>query len=233
MYRHIRPDKNEPFYIGVGSDKTHKRAFGTNPRSAFWKRVAAKGCVVEIMLDDISWEEACEKEKYFIELYGRADLGTGSLVNMTSGGEGTIGRVVTQEAREKMSENSRRLWDSGVFTQEVFKKQSETKKQKYASGELVPHNKGKRKTVEPREKKQISAEQETERIRKILKAREWYEHTDETKRKISETLKAKHLSGELASIGNYNLGRKLSEETRSKMSIAKRAMWDAIKNKKQ
>ena len=26
VYRHIRLDKNEPFYIGIGSDKTYKRA---------------------------------------------------------------------------------------------------------------------------------------------------------------------------------------------------------------
>ena len=26
VYRHIRLDKNEPFYIGIGSDKEYKRA---------------------------------------------------------------------------------------------------------------------------------------------------------------------------------------------------------------
>ena len=26
LYRHIREDKNEPFYIGIGSDSTYKRA---------------------------------------------------------------------------------------------------------------------------------------------------------------------------------------------------------------
>jgi hypothetical protein len=27
VYRHIRLDKNEPFYIGVGSDSNYSRAF--------------------------------------------------------------------------------------------------------------------------------------------------------------------------------------------------------------
>ena len=41
VYRHIRLDKNEPFYIGIGSDKYYKRA-NSKDRNAFWKRIAAK-----------------------------------------------------------------------------------------------------------------------------------------------------------------------------------------------
>ena len=88
LYRHIRLDKNEPFYIGIGSDEKYKRAYSKNDRNQYWHHIANKGYEVEIMLDNLTWEEACKKEKEFIKLYGRNDLNEGSLVNMTDGGEG-------------------------------------------------------------------------------------------------------------------------------------------------
>ena len=33
IYRHIRLDKNEPFYIGIGSDKDYKRAYNKHIES--------------------------------------------------------------------------------------------------------------------------------------------------------------------------------------------------------
>ena len=87
VYRHIRLDKNEPFYIGIGLDE--KRAYNKKNRSGFWKLITKKtDYEVQILFDDLSWDEACEKEKEFITLYGRKDLGTGSLVNLTNGGDG-------------------------------------------------------------------------------------------------------------------------------------------------
>ena len=75
LYRHIRLDKNTPFYIGIGSDLKYNRANSIKDRNIFWKRIANKTQYrVEIMLDDLSWEEACEKEKEFIKIYGRGDL---------------------------------------------------------------------------------------------------------------------------------------------------------------
>lgn len=93
VYRHIRLDKNEPFYIGIGAETS--RAFEvTKGRNTYWKNVISKtDYEVQILFDDLTWDEACEKEKEFITLYGRKDLGTGTLVNMTDGGEGTFGAI--------------------------------------------------------------------------------------------------------------------------------------------
>ena len=91
VYRHIRVDTNMPFYIGIGSDTTYKRAFTKDRRNPHWKNIAKKGYTVEILLDNLSWVEACEKEKEFIQLYGRTDIGTGVLCNKTDGGEGFLG----------------------------------------------------------------------------------------------------------------------------------------------
>jgi len=85
VYRHIRLDKNEPFYIGIGSSEYYNRAYRNKNRSNLWERIATKGKYeVEIMLDNLTWDEACEKEKEFISLYGRIDLKTGCLANMTN-----------------------------------------------------------------------------------------------------------------------------------------------------
>ena len=96
LYRHIRLDKNEPFYIGIGIDM--KRAYEKyKSRNSFWKSIINKTDYrVDILFDDLTWEEACEKEKEFIKLYGRRDLGTGTLINLTDGGDGAGGFIHTE-----------------------------------------------------------------------------------------------------------------------------------------
>lgn len=105
LYRHIRLDKNEPFYIGIGSDCNYNRAYEIrgNRRNIVWSRIASKSKIeVEIMLDGLTWDEACQKEIEFIKLYGRLDLNNGILSNLTNGGDGTIGKIVSIETKEKM-----------------------------------------------------------------------------------------------------------------------------------
>jgi hypothetical protein len=89
IYRHIRLDKNEPFYIGIGSDNNYERSKSHKHRNRHWRNIVAQTSYeIEILLDDLTWDEACIKEIEFIALYGRADLNKGPLVNMTDGGEG-------------------------------------------------------------------------------------------------------------------------------------------------
>jgi hypothetical protein len=99
LYKHIRQDKNKPFYIGIGESES--RAYETKGRTRAWKNIARKGYDVEVLFKDLSWEEACEKEVEFIALYGRRDRKKGPLVNMTDGGEGTVGYRHTDETKEK------------------------------------------------------------------------------------------------------------------------------------
>lgn len=108
VYRHIRLDKNEPFYIGIAKDefKNCERARSKYYRNKYWHNIVNKTPYeVEIMLENLSWEEACEKEIEFIKLHGRVDLKTGSLVNMTDGGDGFKGPK-TLEHRQKLGKNS-------------------------------------------------------------------------------------------------------------------------------
>ena len=104
VYRHIRLDKNEPFYIGIGSDLKYNRAYSTYDRNKYWRNIANKyEYRVEILLDDLTWEKACNKEIEFINLYGRFNINSGPLVNMTSGGEGANGVIISDETRIKYS----------------------------------------------------------------------------------------------------------------------------------
>lgn len=94
LYRHIRLDTNEPFYIGIGSDEDgkHERSRASWGRNKIWKRIVNKVSYrVDIIQDNLTWDEACTKEIEFIKLYGRRDLGLGPLVNLTDGGDGLIG----------------------------------------------------------------------------------------------------------------------------------------------
>lgn len=87
IYRHIRHDKNEPFYIGIGSDKTYKRAKAKASRNEIWKKIVSKTSFsVEILFDDISIEEAMKKEIEFISMYGRIANNDGILANLSGGG---------------------------------------------------------------------------------------------------------------------------------------------------
>jgi hypothetical protein len=77
-----------PFYIGIGKDT--RRPNNKKDRSVFWKNIISKTeYIVEIIFNNLTKDEAIEKEIEFIKLYGRVDLKTGTLCNMTSGGEGT------------------------------------------------------------------------------------------------------------------------------------------------
>lgn len=101
IYRHIRLDTNEVFYIGIG---TIIRPYSKSRRSKFWNNIVNKtNYEVQILKSDLTWEEAIELEIILISYYGRKDIGTGILCNMTDGGEGSFGRSQTQECKNKIS----------------------------------------------------------------------------------------------------------------------------------
>lgn len=125
IYRHIRLDKNEPFYIGVGTKtvKVHKnaknetykeiyrRAYQRANRNEIWKKIVNKTkYIVEIIYESDNYNFIEQKEIEFIKLYGRKNLKTGILVNLTDGGKGknnTIRKPHSDETKLKMSMSSK------------------------------------------------------------------------------------------------------------------------------
>lgn len=101
VYQHIRDDLNEPFYIGMGTLKNvngtykteHYRAYEVTNRTKYWKNITSKTSYrVEIIFETSSFEEAQNKEKELIKLYGRKIMKEGSLCNFEEGGNGYLGR---------------------------------------------------------------------------------------------------------------------------------------------
>lgn len=95
LYRHIRLDNKKPFYIGIGTtndggkcwEQEFQRAYDTKSRNRYWRNIVAKTeYEVEILYHSDSKKEIEQKEIEFISMYGRRDLGTGPLCNLTDGG---------------------------------------------------------------------------------------------------------------------------------------------------
>jgi len=109
LYRHIRLDKDEPFYIGIGTNDLkmkYLRAGSKYNRSDYWRRITNKTSYdVEILYESSDYEFIKEKEIEFIKLYGRKNLNLGPLCNLTDGGDGTIGFIVSEETKEKLKIN--------------------------------------------------------------------------------------------------------------------------------
>lgn len=108
VYCHFKMGSpNKVFYIGIGGlfrFDNYKRAYNTKQRSKIWKETASQ--VVwdwEILEDNLTKEEALNREKYWIASYGRLNLRSGTLSNLTNGGEGSSGAIPSEETRRKMS----------------------------------------------------------------------------------------------------------------------------------
>lgn len=148
IYRHRRKDTGEVFYIGLGQGK---RAFVKQGRSDFWSNIAFKGYDVEILAQNLSKEEAVELEIFLISIYGRRDLGTGCLVNMTDGGEGTTTLIYTDQLIEKrrnnfLSSRNPNYGKTGIKHHNFGKQRSEEVKLKISKS-----NSGKIRSVETKE----------------------------------------------------------------------------------
>jgi hypothetical protein len=204
VYRHIRLDKNEPFYIGIG--KTDRRAHRKDARNKYWNRIVSKTDYrVEILFDDLTWEEACEKEKEFIKLYGRKDLGLGSLVNMTDGGDGQLGLIHSEETKQKIGlYHIGNKWNLGRIANE------KTKKKMSISHMGNKSNTDRKLPIEHR----LNISEGLKGNKNVLGNKFWVgrNHSEETKEKMKLSwVKRKE------TFINPRLGKFHSEETKEKM----------------
>ena len=138
VYRHIRLDKNEVFYIGIGkdSDSNYRRAYVKEGRNSHWINITnITDYEIEIIIDNLTWEEAAVKEIEFISLYGRYDIGHGTLVNQTDGGTGgsdggkAKGKVwvykegvQTRIKRELLEDHLKEGWTKGLLESTIKKR---------------------------------------------------------------------------------------------------------------
>ena len=93
VYQYLREDRT-PYYIGKGKNK---RAYVNN--RTIKKPIDPNR--IQIIKDQLTEIDAFQLEIELIARYGRKDLGTGILRNLTNGGEGVSGRINSQESIEK------------------------------------------------------------------------------------------------------------------------------------
>lgn len=126
VYRHRRLDNNKIFYVGVGVDE--KRAFTKRNRSIFWHNIVAKtDYLIEIIQENLTQENCFELEIFLISLYGRKDIKTGILCNLTDGGEGRKNVVTSLKTRLIRSKNAIKEIKN-MQTRGVLKKETRSQK---------------------------------------------------------------------------------------------------------
>ena len=177
VYRHRRLDTFEVFYVGIG--KTQKRPHSKLNRNKWWTNITNKTeYTSEILYSDISWEDACELEKFLISEYGRMDLRTGKLVNLTDGGEGTLGVIFSEKTRTKMSEAKK-----GKPSHNYGKKASKEAREKMSISAT-----GRKHSEESKEKNRIASSNVSEetKLKRYLKNK-GLKRTPEQCKRISES----------------------------------------------
>ena len=89
-----------PFYVGSGKTS---RATNKYNRSVAWNNVAKDGFEVEIIEEELDRDFALLIESYYINEYGRKDLGQGTLVNHSDGGLGSgKNKVLTEQHKQAL-----------------------------------------------------------------------------------------------------------------------------------
>jgi hypothetical protein len=169
VYVYLRVD-GSPYYVGKGCNgrwKSSKHSVEVPPSDR-----------VIFLITDTTEEWAHFIEMEFIDLHGRLNDGTGILENKTDGGEGTCGRVLSQESKRKISEARK----GRVLSEEHKQKIGEAGRGRVHSTEtkqkISDANKGQlREPLSEETKRQISEK---------LKGRP---KSEETKRKMSEAKK--------------------------------------------
>jgi hypothetical protein len=103
VYLHIR-NESVPFYVGIGRKANFQRAFEKKGRNSIWRAIFNKSIVdSNVIYTNLTWNEACEIEKTLIDYFGRIDKNTGTLANLTDGGDGNSGAIFTIERRMNIS----------------------------------------------------------------------------------------------------------------------------------
>jgi hypothetical protein len=125
-YLWLRED-GTPYYVGKGKGD---RAFISDGHNIHRPKTSDR----IIVQDFESEEDAFEAEKFLISYYGRTDLGTGCLRNLTDGGEGTSGYKHSEEGLKRLC--GKTPWNKGMkgkykcarFSEETRKRMSESRK---------------------------------------------------------------------------------------------------------
>jgi len=208
VYAYFRKEDNTPYYIGKGKGD---RAYQKSHRV----KVPVDRSRIAFLHTDLSEEDAYRLEEHYINLYGRVDLGTGILRNVTKGGEGA--RNPSADTRKRLSEVQR----GKKASDETRRKMSETKlgPKNHRYGKPMS-DEAKRKLSETKKGKPSSPDA-NEKRRKWNLENNW--RPPNNKGKTYEEMHGPDRADELkARSSAVHKGKIVSEETRKKISEAKK-----------
>jgi hypothetical protein len=117
-YAYLREDRT-PYYIGKGKEN---RIYSKN-RTIHPPKDKSR---IIFLKQNLTEEEAFKHERYMIGVFGRKDLGTGILHNMTDGGEGCSNP--SPESRRKNAERNKKAYVNGT---NPLSKLTEEERKKY------------------------------------------------------------------------------------------------------
>jgi hypothetical protein len=181
IYRYIRRDKNEPFYIGLGTKNkddinyyTYYRATSKHiSNNNIFKRIVNKTDYdIEILLESDDYEFIKQKEIELIKLYGKICNNTGCLSNITDGGEGLKGYTHSEETIKKLVDSHM----GKKLSPESQAKRIATLKEKYRLSPPVLSEEQKERLRQTRIGHVQSQETISKRINKISAAKEEFKN---------------------------------------------------------
>ncbi len=134
VYAHYRKSDNKVFYVGKGHGRRYKRV-GKTQRSNLWSKIAKKhGYYHKIWAENLTEQQAFDMEKEWIALYGRINIKTGFLANLTEGGEGASGRIATEEQIKAQKERYTEEYREKLRIAHLGYVMPEEQKEKIAAG---------------------------------------------------------------------------------------------------
>jgi hypothetical protein len=199
VYMYLRED-GTPYYVGKGIGR---RAYKKDSRTILPPEDKTR---IVFAKKNLTEKEAFDHEIKLIAFYGRKDKGTGILRNLTDGGEGASGMILSEESKNKIGKAIK----GRKYSEETRKKMSQAQKiaKQHLLGKPFPEELRKKMVAAlPRgEKHPAFGKKVSEETRKKMSlSRTGKKHSEETRKKLSNCKRSeefkskisKHFSGSI------------------------------------
>jgi hypothetical protein len=181
VYKYLRED-GTPYYVGKGKGNRAYLNGRSTPKPPQLDRI-------HLIKENLTEEEAFALERKLIAEYGRKDLGTGVLRNLTDGGEGVSGRIANPESiKKRVVKNTgkkRTLEQKKRMSQaQLVRKQKSKEEQQVISEKISANRKGKGTAPKSKEHK--------DKLSQLNKGKSPGLRSEETKQKMRKPKSEAH-----------------------------------------